>query len=53
MNGDKPEYKIHSEEGGGNFEEGVTKVLGQIVWLLKDAEKLIESVKQKKAKLVE
>ncbi|CAG8473710.1 718_t:CDS:2 [Racocetra fulgida] len=53
MNGDKPEYKIHSEEGtsinwGSNFEEGVTEVLGQIVWLFKDAEKLIESAKQKK-----
>ncbi|RIB24295.1 hypothetical protein C2G38_2032003 [Gigaspora rosea] len=56
MNGDKPEYKIHSEHGttinwGGNIEEGVTEVLGQVVWLLKDAERLIESAKQKKAKL--
>ncbi|CAG8747768.1 15134_t:CDS:2, partial [Racocetra fulgida] len=35
MNGDKPEYKIHSEHGttinwGGNIEEGFTEVLGQI-----------------------
>ncbi|CAG8786545.1 10196_t:CDS:2, partial [Dentiscutata erythropus] len=57
MNGDKPEYRIHSEEGtsinwGSNFEEGVTEVLGQIVWLFKDAEKLIESAKQKKASFV-
>ncbi|CAG8753635.1 29370_t:CDS:2, partial [Racocetra persica] len=53
VNYDKPEYRIHSKEGtsinwGSNFEEGVTEVLGQIVWLFKDTEKLIESAKQKK-----
>ncbi|KAF0555072.1 hypothetical protein F8M41_018113 [Gigaspora margarita] len=57
MNGNKPEYKIHSEHGttinwGGNIEEGVTEILGQIVWLLKDVGLIIESAKQKKVKLV-
>ncbi|CAG8839114.1 10229_t:CDS:2, partial [Gigaspora margarita] len=56
MDRDKPKYRIHSDEGttinwSGNFEEGVTEVLRQIVWLVKDAEKLIELAKQKKAKL--
>ncbi|CAG8505899.1 4228_t:CDS:10 [Cetraspora pellucida] len=42
---DKEETSIN---WGSNFEKRVTKVLGQIVWLFKDAEKLIESAKQKK-----
>ncbi len=57
MKEDKPVYKINSEEGtminwGGNL-DGVIEVLGQIIWLLKEAEKLVESKKQKKLKLAQ
>ncbi|CAG8485485.1 10485_t:CDS:2 [Gigaspora rosea] len=48
---DKPKFSIHSKEGSlidwsgrlAAMENGVRIILGQIIWLLKEAEKMIES----------
>ena len=51
---DKPKFSIHSKQGTiidwseeiESLEKGACRVLGHIVWLLKEAEKFIESKKK-------